>query len=121
MIASYCAPGDHFALAGTNSMTPSEKEWWKQHGQEIVDTMASANGPDVVGLLHDCTSYGVYGDHGGAKEAVQRVPMVFWSPGIAFAQRHRDRSAPRTSCRRSCSAMGIPLTPPVDGQARALH
>ena len=47
--------------------------------------MAAANGPDVIGLLHDKTSYGVYGDHGGAQEAVQRVPMVFWSPNLAFA------------------------------------
>ena len=41
--------------------------------------MAADSGPDVVGLLHDDTSYGVYGDHGGASEEVQRVPMVFWS------------------------------------------
>ena len=49
-------------------MTRSEKSWWKAHGQEIVDTMAAADGPDVIGLLHDKTSYGVYGDHGGAQE-----------------------------------------------------
>ena len=44
--------------------------------------MAAPDGPDVVGLLHDKTSYGVYGDHGGAQESVQRVPMVFWTPGM---------------------------------------
>jgi len=68
-----------------NKMTPSELSWWKKHGQEIVNTMAAANGPDVIGLLHDKTSYGAYGDHGGAQEAVQRVPMVFWSPNLAYA------------------------------------
>ena len=68
-------------------MTKSEKDWWKAHGQEIVDTMAADDGPDVVGLLHDKTSYGVYGDHGGAQETVQRVPMVFWSPGLAYGAR----------------------------------
>ena len=74
--------GDRFRLQGTNTMTRSEKEWWKAHGQSIVDTMAAPDGPDVVGLLHDKTSYGVYGDHGGAQESVQRVPMVFWMPGM---------------------------------------
>ena len=69
---------------GTNKMTQSEKDWWKDHGQEIVDTMAAPNGPDIVALLHDKTSYGVYGDHGGAQESVQRVPMVFWSPSLAY-------------------------------------
>ena len=26
----------------------------------------------------------MYGDHGGAQQSVQRVPMVFWSPSLAF-------------------------------------
>ena len=60
-------------------MTKSEEKWWKKTGQDIVDRMAADNGPDVVGLLHDDTSYGVFGDHGGATEEVQRVPMVFWT------------------------------------------
>ncbi len=76
------AAGTAFRLQGTNRMTWSEKAWWKAHGQQIVDTMAAPDGPDVVGLLHDRTSYGVYGDHGGAQESVQRVPMVFWTPGL---------------------------------------
>ena len=83
VIASYWRDGDHFRLAATNKMTPSELSWWKKHGQEIVNTMAAANGPDVIGLLHDKTSYGAYGDHGGAQEAVQRVGKECrsrWSP-----------------------------------------
>ena len=55
----------------------------QHHGQEIVDTLASVNGPDIVVLLHDTVSYGVHGDHGGARESVQRVPMVFWSASFA--------------------------------------
>ena len=77
--------------------------------------MAAPNGPDVVGLLHDDTSYGVYGDHGGATEEVQRVPMVFWqwgmhgsSPSVPF----RTIDVMPTILR----AMGIPLTHPVDGR-----
>ena len=76
----------------------------------------------MVGLLHDRTSYGVYGDHGGAQESVQRVPMVFWSPGMACAQQTRgDRSTRSDVLPTILRAMGIPLTHPVDGQARALH
>ena len=83
VIASYYKVGDHFVLAGTNPMSWSERKWWLFHGQEIVNTMAAPSGPDVVGLLHDDTTYSVYGDHGGAAEEVQRVPMVFWQSGDA--------------------------------------
>ena len=73
----------------------------------------------MIGLLHDRTSYGVYGDHGGAQESVQRVPMVFWSPGIKgerTGERFRTPDVMPTILR----AMGIPLTAPVDGQAHTL-
>ncbi len=83
VMAAYYRDGNQFKLAGVNNMSWSEKAWWWRHGQELVDTLISDNGPDVVGLLHDKVSYGVYGDHGGAQESVQRVPVVFWSPSLA--------------------------------------
>jgi arylsulfatase A-like enzyme len=113
------AAGTAFKLQGTNSMTKSEKEWWKEHGQDIVDTMAAADGPDVVGLLHDKTSYGVYGDHGGAQETVQRVPMVFWTPGIddrSTGEKFRTPDVLPTILK----AMGIQQTSPTDGKAHVL-
>ena len=112
---------DAFRLHGTNAMTESERQWWKRHGQEIVDTMAAANGPDVIGLLHDKTSYGVYGDHGGAQEsrAACADGVLVAEPGVR-RQRPTPRSRRRTSCRRSCELMGIPVTEPVDGVARRL-
>ena len=58
--------------------------------------MAAADGPDVIGLLHDKTSYGVYGDHGGAQETVQRVPMVFWTTGRSAPTRPARPSGPPT-------------------------
>jgi len=121
VIASYYRTGDSYKLAGTNAMTPSEHAWWAAHAQAIVNTMASSNGPDVVGLLHDRTSYGVIGDHGGAGRESQRVPMVFWSPGLAF---HNDTASTFHTTDvlpTILRAMGIPLTHPVDGQARPLH
>jgi len=124
VIASYWYDGDQFRLYGTNKMTKTEKEWWKDHGQEIVDTMAAPNGPDVVGLLHDRTSYGAYGDHGGAQESVQRVPMVFWSPSLAAGSFIGTLGGPFHTADvmpTILNAMDIPLTAPVDGEARVLR
>jgi hypothetical protein len=119
VIASYWRRGEHFVLHGTNHMTRSERRWWSAHGQELVDTMAAPNGPDVIGLEHDRTSYGVYGDHGGAQRSVQRVPMVFWSPGMdgdSTARPFRTADVMPTILR----AMGIRLTAPTDGEAHPL-
>lgn len=120
VIASYWKSGNHFVLHGANAMTTSERSWWKAHGQEIVDTMAAPDGPDVIGLEHDHSSYGVYGDHGGAQETVQRVPMVFWTPemhGNATAEKFRTYDVTPTILR----AMGIPVTTPMDGKAHSLQ
>ena len=48
-------------------------------------------GPDVIGLLRDNTSYGVKGDHGGAQESVQRIPIVFYGPGVQAGSKPRRR------------------------------
>ena len=111
--------GDAFRLQGTNTMTKSESEWWKAHGQQIVDTMAADDGPDVVGLLHDKTSYGVYGDHGGAQQSVQRVPMVFSVPGLSANATSRSFRTPDVMP-TILKAMGISPTAPTDGKAQSL-
>ncbi len=117
--ASYYRDGDHFTLRGTNAMTSSERSWWRAHGQEIVDTMAAPDGPDVVGLLHDRTSYGVYGDHGGAQESVQRVPMVFWtSRGTSNDSDARFRTPDVLPT--ILKTLGITPTVPMDGVAHPL-
>lgn len=118
--ASYYHDGNHFVLAGTNAMTVSEKTWWKAHGQEIVDSMAAPDGPDVVGLEHDRTSYGVYGDHGGAQESVQRVPMVFSLPGGEVGPSTEPFRTPDIAP-TILRAMGIPTTAPMDGRSHSLN
>jgi hypothetical protein len=120
VIASYWRDGDRYRLLGTNAMTGPERAWWKQHGQELVNSMAAPNGPDLIGLLHDRVSYGVYGDHGGAQQAVQRVPMVFWSPSLAF---ENNTGAPFRTIDvmpTILDVMGIPETAPTDGMPRPL-
>jgi len=69
------------------AMTSGEKAWWKSHAQKIVDTMAWSGSADVVGLLQNRTSYGAWGDHGGAQKDVQRIPMIFYNPGLKAATR----------------------------------
>jgi arylsulfatase A-like enzyme len=96
-------------------MSWSERRWWLFHGKEIVNTMAAPSGPDVVGLLHDDTTYSVYGDHGGAAEEVQRVPMVFWQQGVRGSSSVLPFRTPDV-LPTILRAMEIPLTHPVDGR-----
>ena len=121
VIASYWHDGNQYRLYGRNQMTTSERQWWMKHGQELVNTMAAPNGPDVIGLLHDKTSYGVYGDHGGAQQDVQRVPMVFWSPSMAFAETTGERFVTPDVMPTILDALGIPITAPMDGEAHDLN
>lgn len=87
VVATYWREGDRFVLDIANRNTHSTMsapalKWWKQHGQELVDTMAARHGPDAVAWLKDGVGYAVYGDHGGGNESDQRVPMVLWSARI---------------------------------------
>ena len=116
VMATYYKSGDHFVLASFDpASSRSERRWWLLHGREIVNTMAAPNGPDVIGLLHDDTTYSVYGDHGGAAEEVQRVPMVFWRDGMRnWNSRLPFRTPDITPT--ILRALGIPLVHKVDGR-----
>jgi len=97
-------------------MNASEFIWWLLHGQELVNTMAFPGAADVVGLLADNTSYGVFGDHGGAQMDVQRIPMAFYAPGIKHvvtSAKFRTVDIMPTVLR----TMGIAPTAPMDGTA----
>jgi hypothetical protein len=80
--------GDDYLLHGTRQPSSGpERAWFRQHGETLVDTMAAPDGPDVVALLRNDTTFGVMGDHGGHQEEVQRIPMVFSWPGLAATTR----------------------------------
>jgi predicted AlkP superfamily pyrophosphatase or phosphodiesterase len=119
VIATYVRWGDRFVRTSTGPMTRSERAWLESKGQKLVNTMASSTGPDVIGLLKDNTSYGVYGDHGGAQQSVQRIPMIMYAKGV----KHVESGAPfrlvdvlPTVLR----TMGIPQAAPMDGKAYKL-
>jgi hypothetical protein len=84
VIASYHlnAAQDDYIRFGTNSMDDEEQSWFDDHADELVDTMAAPNGPDVVGLVATDMTYGVVGDHGGHSRLIQEIPMVFSGPGV---------------------------------------
>jgi hypothetical protein len=84
VIASYHlnAAQNDYVLFGTNPMGGEEQSWFQQHAEELVDTMAAPNGPDVVGLVATNVTYGVVGDHGGHNRLIQNIPMVFSGPGV---------------------------------------
>ena len=88
VVAAYYRDGDHYVLHGSVANMPvGEKAWFDLHAQELLDTMAAPGGPDVVGLLRNKTTYGVYGDHGGHQRLVQDVPIIFSWPGLKPGQK----------------------------------
>ena len=121
--ATYTRAGNRYRLDSTRTSTPmtrSYRRWWLRHGQELIDTMAANYSADVVGLLADRTSYGVYGDHGGAQEEVQRIPMVFWAEGLKHERSKAGfRSVDITPT--VLRTLGIPLTHRVDGRGYQLR
>ncbi|MGI8613782.1 MAG: sulfatase-like hydrolase/transferase [Nocardioidaceae bacterium] len=120
VIASYYRTGRHYTLRWRidgNRLSDSERRWFWAHAKEIVNTEAANYGPDVIGLLHDRTSYGVAGDHGGAQRSVQRIPIAFYGAGVTAG------SHPRASIRSVdvmptvLRAMGIRESHHTDGKA----
>ena len=60
---------------------PAFRRWADSHHAELLDTMAAESAPHLVGLLGDGFGFGRIGDHGGAQERVQRIPLILRVPG----------------------------------------
>jgi predicted AlkP superfamily pyrophosphatase or phosphodiesterase len=89
VIATYIKNGDRYKLYSSSAaMTAAERLWWAATGQQLVDSMCFSGSAEVVGLLADKTSYGAFGDHGGAQKDVQQIPMAFYMPGMKHADNH---------------------------------
>lgn len=124
VIASYYRTGNHYTLRSRldpEFLRRSERRWFHKHAQEIVNTAAADYGPDVIGLLHDNSSYGVIGDHGGAQKTVQRIPIVFYGAGAGAGQRPKDRMRSVDIMPTVLRALGIERTHPTDGKALSLR
>jgi arylsulfatase A-like enzyme len=57
------------------------KTWATAHDLELANTMAAARGPDLIAFFEDNVGFDRIGDHGGAQEKVQRIPMLIAVPG----------------------------------------
>lgn len=117
--ASYWREGRHYVLrwrAPRGDFTNSEWAWFRQHAQEIVNTEAHGYGPEVIGLLANNTSYGVAGDHGGAQESVQRIPIVFYGAGVTPGSTVPDEVRSVDILPTVLREMQIPVTHWMDGR-----
>ncbi len=59
-----------------------ERDWFKAHAQELLDTTAAKHGANVIATLIDDTTYSVAGDHGGIQRRAQDIPIVFAGGGV---------------------------------------
>jgi len=120
VMATYWRHGNRYVLNDKNAIPKAEKAWFKSTASDIVNTMADSNGPDLVALLRDKVSYGAYGDHGGASETVQRVPMVFWSSDMDAGNDTSSTFKTPDVLPTILETLGIEQTYPTDGRARPL-
>ncbi len=65
------------------SLKGKELQWANENNADLVETMATQGAAQIVALLFDKHGYGFLGDHGGAQEWVQRIPLIVHSPNIA--------------------------------------
>jgi hypothetical protein len=91
--------------------------WARRHSADLMASMAGPAGPDLVGLLADGFGFGRIGDHGGAQELVQRIPMIIHVPGEAPSRRTTSLRlmdlAPEIT-----AILGLPPAP-LSGSSRA--
>lgn len=78
------------AFSRRNALPAAARRWADRRHDELMQTMAAEGAPHLVGLLADGFGFGRIGDHGGAQERVQRIPMIIRIPG----ERGRARTEP---------------------------
>lgn len=69
------------------------RTWHKKTTGLLLQGLANSDSPEFVALLQDGVGYGLIGDHGGAQEKVQRVPLYIRVPGRPG--RHSSESMPQ--------------------------
>jgi predicted AlkP superfamily pyrophosphatase or phosphodiesterase len=119
--ATYYRDGDHYVRRWQEphvSGSASDRAWFRKHAQELVDTEAASYGPDVIGLLEEDTSYGVKGDHGGAQQEVQRIPIIFAGPGVARGKTSKAAMRSVDIMPTILSELGIRPRARMDGRAQ---
>ncbi len=115
--------GNHFVrvtpVRWDRMPSKGERDWFKAHAQELLDTTAAKHGADVIATLVDDTTYSVAGDHGGIQRRAQQIPIVFAGAGVGSRDlRGGVRSVDIMPT--ILKAMQIPATHRLDGRAYRL-
>ncbi len=115
--------GDHFDRATPvrwdRMRSGGERQWFRDHAQELLDTTAAAYGADVIATLVDDTTYSVAGDHGGIQRRSQQIPIVFAGGGVG-SQDLRGGVRSVDIMPTILEEMQIPATHRLDGRAYQL-
>lgn len=57
--------------------TKAFQQWAKETSAGIMANSCSPHSADIIVLLEDEVGFDLIGDHGGAQEKVQRIPMIY--------------------------------------------
>jgi len=93
-----------------------QRQWFEEHAEELLNTMAATYSADVVGVLKDYVNYGVMGEHGGLQEPVQRIPLIFAGPGIPRGKMVETPARLVDVAPTVLSVMGIQVPEKMDGR-----
>ena len=120
VMATYWRDGDRFVLADTNRCPSPRGSGGRRLASRSSTRWRRTTVPTSSACSTTTSSYGAYGDHGGASKEVQRVPMVFWSVH-GLDEQHSTAAFKSTDVMPTIlRALGIRLTYPVDGHSRNL-
>ena len=65
-----------------SKLPEKERAFQRRFLESLVASCESEGSADVMALLDEKTGYAVRGDHGGAQENVQRIPVIFSGPNV---------------------------------------
>lgn len=95
----------------------AQRQWFEEHTEELLNTMAASHSADVVGILRNHVNYAMMGEHGGLQEPVQRIPLLFVGPGIPQGKVEETPARLVDIAPTVLSTMGIEVPEKMDGKS----
>jgi hypothetical protein len=108
---------DSYVPVWVGPMTNDERDWFDDHAQTLIDTMASPDAADAVALLANDVTYSVQGDHGGHQPDNQFIPIFFSGPGVPTGVMSDEPIRNVDILPTILQHLGIAATAPMDGVA----
>jgi arylsulfatase A-like enzyme len=94
-----------------------QRQWFEEHTEELLNTMAAPYAADVVGVLKNHVNYAMVGEHGGLQEPVQRIPLLFIGPNVPRGEVSKAPARLVDVAPTILSLMGIEIPEKMDGKA----